>query len=300
MANPSSASPRLLLLFFAVAQITGLAGAAILNGPRLLAQTSLAAIVTERPDLMFDVASVKPNRSGASSSQSRNAGGQFEAINTSLAQLIQMAYDRLPNFRMSGGPAWLSSDRFDIVAKGTANTLELDNQRRQGQQIQQMLRALLRERFKLAVHTETRDLPVYTLVVARTDGRLGPQLQRAPDCAEPGDCASGVSTGPTAPARGGGGGVGVGGGGGAGGGYSNSLKSRETIEALAGNLTRSLDRVVLDRTELKGDFDVELKWNSESPTIFTALQEQLGLKLQSDKGPVEILVIDRAEPPTPD
>ena len=70
--------------------------------------------------------------------------------------------------------------------------------------------------------------------------------------------------------------------------------------ASAASLTRSLGRVVLDRTALEGDFDVDLKWSAESPTIFAALQEQLGLKLQAEKGPVEILVIDRAVQPTPD
>jgi uncharacterized protein (TIGR03435 family) len=192
----------------------------------------------------------------------------------------------MPFDRILGGPAWMLSDKYDVdtVGKENATTAERDA----------MVRSLLRDRFQLALHMERRDLPVYFLVVARVDGRLGPGLRRSEvDCLDPEArkkaaaaardtrivCGitfdSGVFT--------------------AGG---------TAVSTMLGELTAASGRAVLDRTGLTGNYDIELKWmplpdpNSNSVSIFTAVQEQLGLKLESGTASLEVLVIDRIEPPT--
>jgi uncharacterized protein (TIGR03435 family) len=198
-----------------------------------------------------------------------------------------------------GGPKWLTSDRFDIVAKaedGAAPSPLLS-----------MIQSLLADRFKLAVHHETRELPIYALVLARSDGTLGSRLGRN-DCVRD---ASGQSAAPsdgTQPPRCGS--------------ISNGfgrLTLRATpMEQTLQFLSPSVNRVLVDRTGLIGNFDLDLEWTPDQPqqrpagaadlppndpnrpSIFTALQEQAGLKLEPTKGPVDVLVIDHAEQPTPD
>jgi uncharacterized protein (TIGR03435 family) len=252
----------------------------------------------------FEVASVKPHRSDDQRVMMvAQPGGRFTAMNIALRFLIRTAY-RLQDDQISGGPTWLTSDRFDIVAKtedGASPT-----------QLPSMLQGLLADRFKLAAHHETKELPIYALVLARSDGTLGSQLRRndcesagsapaAPDATQPRRCGS----------------------------ISNGF-GRLTIRAMPMAqilqfLSPSVNRVVLDRTGLIGNFDLDLQWTPDvpqappggrppgeppllngqivdpnGPSIFTALQEQLGLKLESTKGPVDVLVIDHVEQPTPD
>lgn len=160
-----------------------------------------------------------------------------------------------------------------------------------------MLRTLLTERFTLAFHRETREVPIYALVVARADGKLGPQLlpSTLAECAErtpPNNTGS-------APIPCGGGFARVG-----------DLAGRAVaFPVLAANLSNAADRPVVDRTGLTGTFDWQLRWTPDplpptqpldTVTLFTALQEQLGLRLDSTHGPVEVLVIDSVERPTPD
>jgi uncharacterized protein (TIGR03435 family) len=212
--------------------------------------------------------------------------------------------------QLIGGSSWIGSERFDIIAKADA--------RASVNQLQLMLRTLLAERFKLTVHTETRQLSAYALVVARGDGKLGPHLRRSEI-----DCAALLA----APA--------------------NDRRSDPpelgatppcfivpwwpiaaraiTMSQLADVVSSIVKRVVWDRTGLNGTFDLELQWTPDlpprapegrppdvpatlnghivdpnGPSIFTALQEQLGLKLDSQPGPVTVLIIDGVEKPAAD
>jgi uncharacterized protein (TIGR03435 family) len=246
-----------------------------------------APIVTST-EVAFEVASVKPNNSGATSSSTSGRAGQFVAINVTAQRLIVYAY-RLREFQIAGGPGWIRSDRFDIQARPPENA-KADNPA--------MTRALLRDRFKLVAHTETRQEQVYVLVAARPDGRLGPRIKPStlncapPQPAVPSACGMNSSVND------------------AGGKMTGTGQSMANLVGALGSF--GLSRMVVDRTGLQGNFDFELQWTPESvrggtgaqandaPSIFAAIQEQLGLKLESERGPVEFLVIDRIEPPTAD
>jgi bla regulator protein blaR1 len=260
----------------------------------------------------FEVASVKPNRSGALARRVGFPADRFEAANVTLQQLIATAYgvpgpppQAIPTYRIIGGPDWIDAAGFDIVAKSgesvAAGIAGVETKAL-------MLRALLKERFGLVLHTEVRDAPVYVLSLAGNDGKLGPQIRRSElDCpALRANRGSGPAAGNARNACG------------SGIGFMGSLKGGAmTMTDLSWTFSTLLDRVVLDRTGLTGSFDVELQFNPEglpglpgppgverppidSPSLFTAIQEQLGLRLESTRGPVEVLVIDRAEQPTPD
>ena len=255
--------------------------AILLAGGTLLAQTSAPA-----PSPAFEVASVKLNTSGSTSASTSGRGGAFIAINTRLLALIARAY-RLREFQVTGGPDWINADRFDVNARAPEGATA-DNA--------SMLRTLLLERFKLVAHTETSEQPIYALVVARGDGRLGPQLRRSTvDCTSqpPPSNRSGMDSSV----------------GGAAGKLTGIGQTPQNIAAALGN--SGLSRLVVDRTKLMGTFDFELQWTADTsrpagaaagdaPSLFTALQEQLGLKLEAQRGPVEFLVIDSVGRPTPD
>ena len=245
----------------AAALIVGLA-----SGPQSAAQVPT-----------FDTASVKPNRSSDTRLSISTRGGIYTAVNAPLRTLILIAYELgFEPFRLVGGPDWISSERFDVLGTLPAGSTS--------RQIGPMLRALLADRFKLAVHTETRDLPAYALVLARNDGRLGPQLRRSTaDCvATPPACRTSVG--------------------------SDIRATGQALTALAGTLPQFVSRRVFDRTGLSGLFDFELRFSDtdpavaggDLPSIFTALQEQLGLKLEPTRGPAEVIVIDRIARPTED
>jgi uncharacterized protein (TIGR03435 family) len=263
----------------------------------------------------FEVASIKQNTSGApSSSSSTRPNGTYVGTNVPLRQVILNAY-RLRPFQLIGGPDWIQSDRFDINAKAVDGLTTAQVQAA----MPVMIRSLLADRFKLRAHTETREQPIYAVVLARSDGRLGPQLTRSTAECSPGSPpqgragASGAGSGAAGPPPPGERPVC---------GLNTSINNiigtmrggGRTIAELLPSLGNVLDRVVVDRTGLTGTFDVDLKWSAEAlgsgapnqqapadaPSIFTALQEQLGLKLESTRGPVEVLVIDSIEPPTAD
>lgn len=259
----------------------------------LIAATGLAGQTPANP--AFEVASIKPNKSGQEGGTLYIRAGTFRAVNVSLRSLIATAYgsDRsLFNDQIIGAPDWAVSDRFDIIAKieGASQTLR---------ELPPLLRPLLEQRFKLASHRETRPLPIFNLVTARADGRLGPQMQRSiVDClARSAAVRAGATVVPppaNRPACGmrfGTGTVSAGG---------------LTLSNLVRMLSSTVERLVVDRTGLAGDFDVELQWAPDGtapddrPSIFTAVEEQLGLKLESTRAPVEVLVIDRVEHPTED
>jgi bla regulator protein blaR1 len=252
----------------------------------LAAGTLVQAQQQSTPRPAFEVASIKP---GDPNSQmfrlGSMPGGRFAANNASLKLLIQTAYD-VRSHQISGGPNWLDSAKYDIDAKPDSAT-PIPAGPAGGPQMRLMLQSLLEERFKLKLHRESKEELVYELVVARG----GPTLREATDSLKQQRrgmrMGRGQLTGTSAP-----------------------------IAILVNQLSQQLGSSVIDRTGLTGQYDFELKWTGEfsqpqggladagpqpgldGPSIFTAIQEQLGLKLESTKGPVDVLVIDHAEQPS--
>lgn len=244
----------------------------------------------------FDVTSVRRNTSGDRGARQQFSEGRFAATNTSLRILLVDAF-RIQSFQIVGGPEWLESARFDIVATIAPNTTP--------EQRPAMLRTLLAERFNLRAHTERRQMPIYALVANRDDRRLGPDLRssamecsavskggplRAPTTkVQPdGRPECGMTMGP-ASIRGGG----------------------MTMAQLANALSTYVQRTVVDRTGFEGFYDFDLRYAPRGPgisteaaaadprpSIFTAVQEQLGLRLEADTGPVDVLVVDSVDLPT--
>ena len=255
--------------------------------------------VQDTPRLAFEVASVKPNKSVETGGFIRRMrGGTFSVGNQTLLQLIRFAYG-LQGVQLVGAPDWMRTERFDITAKAPAEVPTSAP----GQLVPEalMLRSLLEDRFRLAMHRETRQLPIYALVIARSDGRLGPQIRRpATDfCARRAKEAEKGNPQPF------------------GEGYQVcGMRGNDRgltagafpIRGFSNFLAAEVDRIVIDRTGLTGEWDFELKWSPpnapsadpDRPSIFTALEEQLGLRLEPTTGPVEVMVIDGVEPPTPD
>ena len=274
-----------------------------------VAITDLDAQSPAPAEKSFEVATVKPNKTGDGRVMlGLQPGGRFTATNVPFRMLMRQAFN-VQEFQIIGGPDWTGSERFDVVAKAP------DGETFTAETMRPMLRALLIERFQLAYRNETRDMPVYALIKARGDGRLGPNLKpSATDCTAVMRGRRGGGPPPAPPQPGekmecgfmiGPGRMNVGG---------------MPLSNLAQALSPMVGRIVLDRTELTGTFDYELTFAPEAlggnppplvngapppvdpnaPTLFTALQEQLGLKLDSQRGPVPVIVIDRVEPPIAD
>lgn len=272
----------------------------------------VATLPVASPFQSFDVASIKPNKAGNNIVFNQTRGNRLTMTGYTLQMLIQSAYD-LQDFQIAGGPKWLNSDRFDVIATSSSPDLLKAKQPFGPTQQQLMLRLLLADRFKLAVHNESRELPVFALILARADGRLGPELRRASvDCAAVTAARSPSGDAPQPPTSG-----------------DRPVCGSRVIPGaiVAGGITMpdlvrrlstlsntgsSLGRMVIDRTGLSGAFDINLHFTPDripdfgpggpvidpnGPSIFTALQEQLGLKLDAQRGPVDVLVIDRAEIP---
>jgi uncharacterized protein (TIGR03435 family) len=254
----------------------------------VLSCAALAAVSLGAQDASpaFDVVSVKPNLSGSGSfGTTSRPDGSVEANNVTLRSLILNAYS-MQEFQVVGGPDWLATDRFDVIARGGTGD--------RGPRLQ----AMLMDRFKLQVHTEQRERSAYALVPARSDRRLGPAIMPAlVNCSGGGDPAQqrrdagltscGLRTN-----------VGRNGGTIRGGGL--------TMEKIATTLANyGAERPVIDRTGIEGIFDFDLTWvgqptgGTDEVSFFTAVQEQLGLKLTPMTTPVEVLVIDRADRPEP-
>jgi uncharacterized protein (TIGR03435 family) len=211
----------------------------------------------------FQIASIKPNHSGTESDSGIRLGDErLIAVNVTLKRCIAGAYAIAPD-RIFSGPAWLDVDRFDIVAV-------TDQPVRDEKILMAMLKSLLAERFKLAIHRETRMLSAY--LMEADDG--GPKLN------EP---AVGISI------------INLG--------RGNVISVNATLDQLADVLSQQTDAPVLNRTGLKGLFHIRLKWSSDpswdhGTPLFTAMEEQLGLRLRAEKVPTEVLVIGHAERPT--
>jgi uncharacterized protein (TIGR03435 family) len=215
----------------------------------------------------FDVASVKPTQHG------RNAEGwsrssvdipspdRLVAENSSLDELIRFAYD-LKDYQVAG-PVWLNDDYecFDIVAKAAHGYSKT--------QMRMMLQTLLKQRFKLAEHRENRVLPIYELVV----GKNGPKLKAADPAGRKGTSSGG----------------------------GKLTATKVTMADFAYELSRQLNRPVIDKTGISGAFDITLHYSRDEdsapadPPLSTAIQETLGLKLESTKGPIEVIVVDHIE-----
>jgi bla regulator protein BlaR1 len=315
LETPSDALTAWKKLILAAVPLAALVGPivfGVLNAPRLRAESRFYKVLRPHPgpvsdqEAQFEVAAVKPNKTGnAKVMIQTQPGGRFTAENVTLRTLIMFAY-RLQPLQLVGGPSWLDSDRFDVHAKADGDPGDLFDAERRGEtsRPQLMLRTLLQQRFNLEVHTESRELPIYGLVRARNDGKMGPALQPATA-----DCT------PSAPAAPSGRmpcGITIGRGPG------TMIAGGATMAQLARTLTTWVGRIVFDRTELPGAFDFTLTWtpdqmpqgfdkkvaagglappDPDGPSIFTALQEQLGLKLDARKAPVDVLIVDRAERP---
>jgi uncharacterized protein (TIGR03435 family) len=249
--------------------------------------------------LKFEVVSIHPSKSGSNLAHIQpSPGGRLVMENVPLRVLLQSAFG-VRDRQLSGGPAWMDSDRFDIAAKAEGNP--------PGKQMAgPMLLPLLEERFRLKFHRETRQLPVYALTLAKGGLKLQP--------AKEGTCQHWSLDTPPIPMV-----VGekqptfCGFRGFAFEGMDQILEMLgSTMTELASGLSRAMRETVVDNTGLPGEFDIKLRWareimtglpdpdaaaNTTGPTLFTALQ-QIGLKIESTKGPVEIIVIDRVEKPT--
>jgi uncharacterized protein (TIGR03435 family) len=260
--------------------------------PALCVVVSLA----QTPDSQtFEVVSIKENKSGDQRVQMGFApGGRFNAVNMPIAGVISIAYIEarppLAQYRLVDAPSWIFTTRFDIAAK-------TEGEYQPGSDVP-LLRNLLTDRFKLKTHTETRQLPVYELIASRQDKSLGPQLTRSSvDCevvngrgALPGSPIIGAPSCQPSTA------------------FGLVTGKAITMRQLATVLSPRVNAIIVDKTGLDGVFDLELKFYPDQvapvpdagPSLFTAVQEQLGLRLESTKGLVEVVVIDHIELPTPD
>jgi len=277
---------------------------AVLAGMTVVSAMAVAAAQSLQP--VFDVASVKENTSVSDTGGiAPTMPGRVRIINMPMRFILLDAF-RLMDHQLIGAPDWTESARFDISATYAAEAASTDDEARA------MLRTLLADRFGLKTHREMRELPIYSLVMARKDGALGPQLVRsAIDCdrwiAEKRPQMGAGSASPVAP-----------------GGkrpVCMILTTRRfiaagtrTMQDLLGPLQAMTGRPVIDRTGLIGAFDFDLQWTSgpvalaggptappdDGPSIFVALQEQLGLRLEPGRAPFDVVVVDAVQRPTPD
>lgn len=302
------------------------AAVALLSAANVHAQTPAASLPT------FEVASIKPSNPDPSNPLSMipmatpQPGGRFTAANLPLRFLIGVAYE-MPDFRVIGGPEALLNTKFDITAKAAGGATLVQKE------LLPLVKSLLADRFQLKAHTEPREMPVYDLVIARSDGRLGPDLKPSKsDCSKMDELnaqrAAAVAKGDLsavmpkpgefltcalAPNL-------------AGGALNIAMHGDgQELKVLTDLITQMTGRVVRDKTGLTGRFDFDMKLDlqallamaqkmglnipaaaaanlppSDGSSLMTSLNEQLGLKLESTRGPVDVLVIDSVAAPTAD
>ena len=253
-----------------------------------IAQTPKAATSPVTPAPSFDVVSIHlspPSPDGHNHIWNDPHESHFRTGNLSTRDLIQYAYN-LPKSQILGGPQWLNSAMYDIDAKSDPEQdakLKSMSSDDAVQQKRLMVQALLADRFALATHHETCELPIYNLVLAKGGAKFQPSTRDGTT----------IDTGRS---------------------RMHIAGSDDTIGLLARELAQSQGRVVVNKTGLTGRYDLTLRWTPDDapppllngapdpnapPGLFTALQEQLGLKLEPAKGPVEVLVIDKIEQPSP-
>lgn len=257
----------------------------------LLAALGLA--FAQPPEPTFEAATIKPNHSADGGSYVKLPGATVTLTNMTLKRAILSSY-QIRDFQLSGGPGWLDSDRFDIEAKAAPDA-SMDQKR-------VMLQNLFKERFRLALHRETKDLPTYNLVLAK--GGLKIQALKEGACIKPDITKPGLAPGKTLQDYCGGMGTGP----------AMMQAGSATMPEIAVMLSSLVGRTVVDKTGVPGQFRFQMNFApvtasaaqpadaadaaTDGPSIFTALQDQLGLRLESSKGPVEVLVVDHAEKPS--
>jgi uncharacterized protein (TIGR03435 family) len=263
--------------------------ALLFTAPRGLAQPATASVKGAVTSLAFDVISVKPSHSDSTEeSMGMNRDG-FTAANIQLHDLLLQAFELQEPEQLLGDPKWTTSDRWDVDARVAAEDIpalaKMTYHQRMG-----MFQQILIERFGMNAHHETRRLPVYALMVAKGGPKMAPSLLRPDDSAGiPGE------PGLLIPSRG------------------KETGRGTMMEFLARDLSEDLGRKVVDETGLTGRYDFTLTWTpddsasameastaagaTQAPSLFTAVQEQLGLKLEVVKAPVDVVVIDRLEKP---
>jgi len=244
----------------------------------LVLAASSAVLIAQAPQPTFEVATITRNQSLNGDSGMRvEPGGRFTAMNAPVFWLLASAYSESPGAlrpsQIVSAPTWLESEHYDIIGKPAdpSDTSTFQKTRR-------LLRSLLEDRFKLRTHHDQRQMAIYALV---RNGALGPRFTpSSTDCSAPSSRC------------------------GFGGGPAGRIKANAiTTDLLAQLLGNATDRLVVDRTRLGGRFDIDLEWSpdqtaTDKPSIFTAVQEQLGLKLESSRGPVDVIVIDHIERPS--
>ena len=253
--------------------------------PQTQAQTAAA----NSPKFEYDVATVKPAKDPAGGWALDYQGDTLRGMNVSLLYVVKFAFGTYEDYRIVGAPKWLNSTTYDISAKIDAPTMDALKKLPREQRIralEQMLQDLLSERFQFAAHREKKELPVYFLVV----GKNGPKLPDAkPDPNGPNNAYWGGSVMRD--------------------GVVTTTAHNMTTEGLANYLKAPMSRTVLDKTGLTGTYEFTLRYmpdnapqpqsgGADAPYLSTALPEQLGLKLEPGKGPVEIIVIDHIEKPS--
>jgi bla regulator protein blaR1 len=232
----------------------------------------------------FEVASVKAVGPGEGAVGFKIRNGQFMGQRVTLRLLVAVAYG-LQDFQVTGGPNWIDSNSFDVEAKGESGRESAD-------EVRLMLQELLADRFKLTVHRETKESTVLALVVGKRGVKMKPSSDQTPGAALGPHGALNVSA-------------------------RSLVGTAVPLQLFASVLGRQLGRTVLDRTGLSGRFDFALRWTPDSlatvpatdveaaqsgsdspwPSVFTAVEEQLGLELQATRGPAGYIVIDRVEKP---
>jgi bla regulator protein blaR1 len=273
------------------------------SGPRALIfasailLSSIPASAQPQQKLEFEVASIKPNASGEHGMRMSISPGRLMAKNVTAKLLIMQAFN-VKDFQISGGPAWIASDHFDLDAKTGGEEgpspakLSPDQMKTKSQEIQLMMQSLLSDRFKLKTHEDSKEAPVYALVV----GKNGPKLKPAEGGAE---ARQQMRMG-----------------------RGQLTATKVTMDAFANQLSNNVGRTVVNKTGLNGEYDIDLEWtpdpgqgpgpfggpppggeapppvDSSGPSIFTAVQEKLGLKLEGTKAPVKVIVIDSIDKPS--
>src|SRR3569623_2150317 len=231
----------------------------------------------------FDAASIKLNTTSSGGITMRTQHGRLTVENASLFQIIQQAF-LVKEFQLRGGPAWIMTERYNIDAKMEKDNISDDD-------LWFSLQPLLANRFHLKFHRETKTMPVFSLVLAKD----GAKFQAHKESAEGKDQQRlGISISS---------------------GRGNLPAKKTTMTRFADSLGHQVDRIVLDNTGLKGEYDFTLEWSPDNHegsmlsaveekvgltglSIFEALPQQMGLKLESTKGPVPVIVIDSVDRPT--
>jgi uncharacterized protein (TIGR03435 family) len=284
-----------------------------------LAALALRAQSAEDKKLAFDVVSIKPNSSG----DTRRVigfppGGKFSTTNVPLRQIIVLAYGDQstggppPNLEITGLPGWALTDGYDVQAQPEAGFLGT------AQQTQEMLRSMLEERFKLKIRRETKDTPIYALVVGKDGVKMKLSADQTPFGPPPTGAVPPTAPPPSAPPAPGGpamtatgpiprGRIMMG--------LGQLRAGAQTMATLAGLLTGQAGRKVVDKTGVTGLYDIDLKWTPDAspngaplppsseidptgPGLFTAIQEQLGLRLVPDTGKVDTFVVESVQRPS--